>query len=83
MINVLDLTIIINYCALLHVIRTTSFTKDPYPVILNMTDNKSALLQTIEDWTTFSSFLLHITNQFTIGVSTPNTLTPRIMILPM
>ena len=47
-INVLEyLTIIINYLASLHVIQTTSFTNDPYPVILNMTDNKSALSWTM------------------------------------
>jgi len=47
-INVLEyLTVIINYCASLHTIRTTSFTNDPYPVILNMTDNTSALSWTM------------------------------------
>jgi hypothetical protein len=47
-INVLKfVTIIINYCALLHVVTTTSATNDPHPVLLNMTDNVSAL-----SWTT-------------------------------
>jgi hypothetical protein len=47
-INVLELvTIIINYCALLHVVTTTSATNDPHPVLLNVTDNVSAL-----SWTT-------------------------------
>jgi len=47
-INVLEyFTIIVNYLASLHVIRTTSFTNDPYPVILNMTDNTSALSWTM------------------------------------
>ncbi len=47
-INVLEfVTIITNYCALLHVITTTSATNDPYPVLLNVTDNASAL-----SWTT-------------------------------
>ena len=34
---------IINYCAALHFIKTTSATNDPYPVLLNVTDNASAL----------------------------------------
>jgi hypothetical protein len=39
--------VIINYCAALHFITTTSATDDPYPVLLNVTDNASAL-----SWTT-------------------------------
>ncbi len=47
-INVLEfITVIINYCALLHVITTTSATNNPHPVLLNVTDNASAL-----SWTT-------------------------------
>ena len=47
-INVLEfVTVIINYCASLHVIQTTSFTDDPHPVLLNVTDNTSSL-----SWTT-------------------------------
>ena len=47
-INVLEfVTVIINYCASLHVILTSSFTDDPYPVLLNVTDNTSSL-----SWTT-------------------------------
>jgi len=47
-INVLEfVTVIINYCAALHFVTTTSATDDPYPVLLNVTDNASALT-----WTT-------------------------------
>ncbi len=47
-INVLEFVpIIINYCALLYVVTTTSASNDPYPVLLNVTDNTSAL-----SWTT-------------------------------
>ncbi len=47
-INVLEfVTVIINYCALLHVVTTTSASNDPYPVLLNMTNNALAL-----SWTT-------------------------------
>jgi hypothetical protein len=43
-INVLEfVTVIINYIAALHVIQTTNATDDPYPVILSITDNTSAL----------------------------------------
>ncbi len=49
-INVLEfVTVVINYCASLHVITTTKFTDDPYPVLLNVTDNSSSL-----SWTTGS-----------------------------
>jgi hypothetical protein len=41
--------VIINYCAALHFVTTTSATDDPYPVLLNVTDNTSAL-----SWTTGS-----------------------------
>ena len=48
LINVLEfVTVIINYCAVLHLVTTTSATDDPYPVLLNVTDNASALI-----WTT-------------------------------
>jgi hypothetical protein len=47
-INVLEfVTVIVNYCAALHFVTTTSATDDPYPVLLNVTDNASAL-----SWTT-------------------------------
>jgi hypothetical protein len=47
-INVLEfVTVIINYCALLHVVTTTSTPNDPYPVLLNATNNALAL-----SWTT-------------------------------
>jgi hypothetical protein len=43
-INVLEfVTIIINYCATLHIITTTLATNDPYLVLLNVTNNTSAL----------------------------------------
>jgi hypothetical protein len=48
LINVLKFVIvIINYCATLHTVTTISATDDPYPVLLNVTDNASAL-----SWTT-------------------------------
>jgi hypothetical protein len=48
LINILEVvTVIINYCASLHVFMTRSITNDLYPVLLNMTDNASAL-----SWTT-------------------------------
>jgi hypothetical protein len=47
-INVLEfLTMIINYCAALHVVQTSPVTDDPHPVILNVTDNSSALSWTL------------------------------------
>jgi len=47
-INVLEfLTVIINYIASLHVWEQTKPTEDPYPVLLNITDNCSA-----QRWTT-------------------------------
>jgi hypothetical protein len=43
-INVLEfVTVIINYLASLHVITKTTFTDDPHPVLLNVTDNMLAL----------------------------------------
>jgi hypothetical protein len=43
-INVLEfVTIIINYCATLHMVLCTNPTNDLYPVLLNVTDNASAL----------------------------------------
>jgi hypothetical protein len=36
-------TVIINYCAALHMVLSTNPTNDPYPVLLNVTDNLSAL----------------------------------------
>jgi hypothetical protein len=47
-INVLEfVTVIINYCTLLHVVMMTSTSNDPYPVLLSVTNNASAL-----SWTT-------------------------------
>jgi hypothetical protein len=48
LINVLEhITVIINYIAALHILRTTNITKDPYSVLLNITDNSSALSWTL------------------------------------
>jgi hypothetical protein len=48
LINVLEfMTVIINYCAALHVVWTSPVTDDPHPVILNVTDNSSALSWTL------------------------------------
>jgi hypothetical protein len=47
-INVLKfVTVIINYCAMLHIVTTILATNDLYPVLLNVTNNASAL-----SWTT-------------------------------
>jgi hypothetical protein len=47
-INVLKfVTVIINYCAILHIVLSTNPTNNPYPVLLNVTDNASTL-----SWTT-------------------------------
>lgn len=47
-INVLEfVTVIINYCAALHIIQTSHVTDDPNPVLLNVTDNTSALNWTL------------------------------------
>jgi hypothetical protein len=40
-------TVIINYCAALHVVWTSPVTDNPHPVILNVTDNFSALSWTL------------------------------------
>jgi hypothetical protein len=60
-INVLEsVTVIINYCASLHVVTTMSTSKDPYPVLLNMTTNALALSwTTVKNWPPDCSFLLH------------------------
>jgi hypothetical protein len=48
LINVLEFVmVIINYCAALHVVRTSPITDNPHPVILNVTDNSSALSWTL------------------------------------
>jgi hypothetical protein len=48
LINVLEfVTVIINYCAALHVVRTSPVTVDPHLVILNVTNNSSALSWTL------------------------------------
>ena len=47
-INVLEVvTVIINYCVTLYCVTTIAATNDPFPVMLNVTDNASAL-----SWTT-------------------------------
>jgi hypothetical protein len=47
-INILKfVTVIINYCATLHIIKTTSVMEDLHPVLLNITDTMSALNWTI------------------------------------
>jgi hypothetical protein len=42
-------TVIINYCVSLHMFMTRSITKDSHPVLLNVTNNASAL-----SWTNHS-----------------------------
>ena len=50
-INCLEyVTVIINYCATLVALSTSNITDDPYPVILSITDNTSAM-----NWTTHTS----------------------------
>jgi hypothetical protein len=47
-INVLKFaTIIIKFCAALHIVLSTNPTNDPYPVLLNITDNTSTLSWTM------------------------------------
>jgi hypothetical protein len=47
-INVLEfVTVIINYCAALHIFRTINVTEDSHPVLLNITDNTSSLSWTL------------------------------------
>ena len=69
-INVLEfITVIINYCAALHVFQTRHVTDDPNPVLLNVTDNTSALNWTLHSCKTskigrmlarfFCSFLIN------------------------
>jgi hypothetical protein len=48
LINVLKFVmVIINYCAALHVVRTSPVTDHPHPVILNITNNSSTLSWTL------------------------------------
>jgi hypothetical protein len=48
LINVLEfVTVKINYCVALHVVWTSPVTDNPHPVILNITDNSSALSWTL------------------------------------
>jgi hypothetical protein len=48
LINVLkSVMMIINYCAALHVVRTSPVTDNPHPVFLNVADNSSALSCTL------------------------------------
>jgi hypothetical protein len=47
-INILKfVTVIINYCAALHMVLSKNPANDPYPVLLNVTDNASALSWTM------------------------------------
>jgi hypothetical protein len=47
-INILEfVTVIINYCTALHVVRTSPVTDDPHPVILNVTNKSSTLSLTL------------------------------------
>jgi hypothetical protein len=47
-INVLEfITVIINYCAALHMVLSKNPTNNPYPVLLNVIDNPSALSWTM------------------------------------
>ena len=47
-INVLEfVTVVLNYCAILHIVTTTDATDDPHPIVLNVTDNRSALNWTL------------------------------------
>jgi hypothetical protein len=51
LINVLEfVTVIINYCTALHVVWTSPVTDDPHPVILNVTNNSSALSWTLHTY---------------------------------
>jgi hypothetical protein len=44
LINILEfVSVIINYCAALHVVWTSPITDDPHPLILNVTNNSSTL----------------------------------------
>ncbi len=57
-INVLEfMTVIINYCTALYVVWTSPITDNPHPVILNVTNNSSAL----------SCWTLHTCKQSKIG----------------
>ncbi len=48
LINIHELVmVIINYCAALHVVWTSPITDDSHPVILNVTNNSSALFWTL------------------------------------
>jgi hypothetical protein len=48
LINILQfVTVIINYCTALHIVRTISITNNPHPVLLNIMNNISALNRTI------------------------------------
>ncbi len=47
-INILEfVTVIINYCAALHIFLTTNIAEDPHPVLLNITNNASTLSWTL------------------------------------
>ncbi len=45
------ITVIINYCAALHVIKTNPVMEDPHPVLLNITDNMSTSNWTVHTCT--------------------------------
>jgi hypothetical protein len=61
LIDILEfITVIINYCSALHVVRTTPFTTDPHPVLLNITDSIFA-----SNWT------IHMCKCSKIGLACP------------
>jgi hypothetical protein len=73
LINVLEFAmVIINYCAALHVVRTSPVTDNPHPVILNVTDNSSAL-----SWT------LHTCKRSKIGIMLAHFFCSLLISLPL
>ncbi len=73
LINILEfVTVIINYCATLHVVWTSPITDDPHPLVLNVTDNSSAL-----SWT------LHTCKQSKIGQMLACFFCSLLIILPL
>ncbi len=66
--------VIINYCAALHVIKTTPITKDPHPVLLNITDNIPASNWTVHTCTCsklgclLAHFFCSLMMNFSLGI---------------
>ncbi len=66
LINVLEyVTVIINYITALHILQMTNVTDDPYPVLLNITQLFSPLMdapymQENQNWSFTRSFLLFL-----------------------